>query len=172
MRNAYALIFLSLFVLLNFSCKKEEVIVEKENSSKITIKLSKDDDQNIVIKEKISYNEEEMKEVALSSLVEFLSLPYDAQGVSTAYEQFYSENYKAILARERGIKNVEEYVLSEPSLDFEFEAEVSKVNNIWFEGSKVYIDVESSIYDRLIGSKTKLNQVFTMTYENNKWVVN
>lgn len=171
MKSIYALIFLSLFMLLNFSCK-EEVVVEKENSSKIIIKLSKDDDQNIVIKDKIVYNEEEMKDVALNSLVEFLSLPYDAQGVWTAYEQFYSEGYKAILARERGIKNVHEYVLSEPSLDFEFEAEISKVNNIWFEGSKVYIDVESSIYDRLVRSKTKLNQVFTMTYENNKWVVN
>lgn len=153
-----------IFLILILSCSKS-----KNGSNKVEIILSKDDDkENIEIKK---YSESELKALALDSLKEFLSLPYDAGGVWTAYEKFYSSDYKEILNKSRNIKNADEYVISEPSLDFEFEITIDKVHSITLEGKKAYIEVDSSVYDRVEDSSSKAHQTFVMEYEDNKWVI-
>ena len=151
-----------IFLILILSCSKSE-------NNKVEIILNdKDDKENIEIKK---YNESELKELALDSLKEYLSLPYNAQGVWIAYEKFYSSSYKEILNKSRNIKNADDYVLSEPSLDFEFEITIDKVYSISLEGEKAYIEVDSSIYDRVNNSLSKVRQTFIMEYEDGKWVI-
>lgn len=153
-----------IFLILISSCAEKQ-----EDSNKVEIILSGDDNiENIEIKK---YNENELKALALDSLKEFLSLPYDAGGVWTAYEKFYSSYYKEILNKSRNIKNADDYVISEPSLDFEFETTIDKVHSIELEGKKAYIEVDSSVYDRVNDSSSKARQTFIMEYEDNKWVI-
>lgn len=153
-----------IFLILISSCAEKP-----EDSNKVEIILSGDDNkENIEIKK---YNENELKALALDSLKEFLSLPYDAGGVWTAYEKFYSSYYKEILNKSRNIKNADDYVISEPSLDFEFETTIDKVHSIELEGKKAYIEVDSSVYDRVNDSSSKARQIFIMEYEDNKWVI-
>lgn len=153
-----------IFLILISSCAEKQ-----EDSNKVEIILSGDKNkENIEIKK---YNENELKALALDSLKEFLSLPYDAGGVWTAYEKFYSSYYKEILNKSRNIKNADDYVISEPSLDFEFETTIDKVHSIELEGKKAYIEVDSSVYDRVNDSSSKARQTFIMEYEDNKWVI-
>lgn len=153
-----------IFLILILSCSEKQ-----KDSDKVEIILSGDDDkENIEVKK---YNESELKALALDSLKEFLSLPYDASGVWTAYEKFYSSSYKEILNKSRNIKNADDYVISEPSLDFEFETTIDKVHSIILEGKKAYIEVDSSVYDRVDNSSSKARQTFIMEYEDNKWVI-
>lgn len=153
-----------IFLILISSCAEKQ-----EDSNKVEIILSGDENkENIEIKK---YNENELKALALDSLKEFLSLPYDAGGVWTAYEKFYSSYYKEILNKSRNIKNADDYVISEPSLDFEFETTIDKVYSIELEGKKAYIEVDSSVYDRVNDSSSKARQTFIMEYEDNKWVI-
>lgn len=153
-----------IFLILISSCAEKQ-----EDSNKVEIILSGDENkENIEIKK---YNENELKALALDSLKEFLSLPYDAGGVWTAYEKFYSSYYKEILNKSRNIKNADDYVISEPSLDFEFETTIDKVHSIELEGKKAYIEVDSSVYDRVNDSSSKARQTFIMEYEDNKWVI-
>lgn len=153
-----------IFLILILSCSEKQ-----KNSDKVEIILSGDDDkENIEIRK---YNESELKALALDSLKEFLSLPYDASGVWTAYEKFYSSAYKEILNKSRNIKNADDYVISEPSLDFEFETTIDKVHSIILEGKKAYIEVDSSVYDRVDNSSSKARQTFIMEFEDNKWVI-
>lgn len=162
MKIKYLLIIFFIFIL---SCSNSE---NKNNSNnKVEIILS-GEDNNIEIKK---YNENELKELALDSLKEFLSLPYDASGVWTAYEKFYSSAYKEILNKTRNIKDADDYVLSEPSLDFEFETTIDKVYSVELEGKKAYIEVDSSVYDRVNDSSSKARQTFVMEYEDDKWVI-
>ena len=98
-------------------------------------------------------------------------MPYSAEGVWKAYEKFYSSAYKEILNKSRNIKNADDYVLSEPSLDFEFETTIDKVYSVKLEGKKVYIEVDSSVYDRVNDSHSKARQTFIMEYEYGKWVI-
>lgn len=153
-----------IFLILILSCSEKQ-----KDSDKVEIILSGDDDkENIEVKK---YNESELKALALDSLKEFLSLPYDASGVWTAYEKFYSSSYKEILNKSRNIKNADDYVISEPSLDFEFETTIDKVHSVILEGKKAYIEVDSSVYDRVDNSSSKARQTFIMEYEDNKWVI-
>lgn len=160
----YLLIIFLIFILScsnskngNYSNNRVEIILSGE-----------DNNNNIEIKK---YNESELKELALESLKEFLSLPYDASGVWTAYEKFYSSDYKEILNKSRNIKDADDYVLSEPSLDFEFETTIDKVYSVELEGKKAYIEVDSSVYDRVEDSSSKARQTFVMEYEDDKWVI-
>ena len=161
MKMKYLLIIFLIFIL---SCSNSK---DENNSNKVEIILS-GEDNNIEIKK---YNESELKELALESLKEFLSLPYDASGVWTAYEKFYSSAYKEILNKSRNIKDADDYVLSEPSLDFEFETTIDKVYSVELEGKKAYIEVDSSVYDRVENSYSKSRQTFVMEYEDDKWVI-
>ena len=158
----YLLIIFLIFIL---SCSNSKN--ENNSNNKVEIILS-GEDNNIEIKK---YNERELKELALNSLKEFLSLPYDASGVWTAYEKFYSSAYKEILNKSRNIKDADDYVLSEPSLDFEFETTIDKVYSVELEGKKAYIEVDSSVYDRVNDSSSKARQTFVMEYEDDKWVI-
>ena len=158
----YLLIIFLIFIL---SCSNSKN--ENNSNNRVEIILS-GEDNNIEIKK---YNEIELKELALESLKEFLSLPYDASGVWTAYEKFYSSDYKEILNKSRNIKDADDYVLSEPSLDFEFETTIDKVYSIELEGKKAYIEVDSSVYDRVEDSSSKARQTFVMEYEDDKWVI-
>ena len=158
----YSLIIFFIFIL---SCSNSKD--ENNSNNKVEIILS-GEDNNIEIKK---YNESELKELALESLKEFLSLPYDASGVWTAYEKFYSSAYKEILNKSRNIKDADDYVLSEPSLDFEFETTIDKVYSVELEGKKAYIEVDSSVYDRVENSYSKSRQTFVMEYEDDKWVI-
>lgn len=166
-------LYLILISFLFLSCSKND----KEDNAKVykkemvTITLEKDDDDNIVIKGISIYDEEAMKESALLDLKTYLGLPYSEDGVNTAYEMFYSKNYKDILARTRNIKNVDEYIESNPSLDFEFHITINKVNDIIVDGNSVIINSDTTIYDRVSKVRSKANQTFTMTNENNKWVI-
>ena len=162
MKMKYLLIIFLIFIL---SCSNSKD--ENNSNNKVEIILS-GEDNNIEIKK---YNESELKELALESLKEFLSLPYDASGVWTAYEKFYSSDYKEILNKSRDIKNADDYVRSEPSLDFEFETTIDKVYSIELEGKKAYIEVDSSVYDRVEDSYSKSRQTFVMEYEDDKWVI-
>ena len=154
-----------IFFIFILSCANSKN--ENNSNNKVEIILS-GEDNNIEIKK---YNESELKELALESLKEFLSLPYDASGVWTAYEKFYSSDYKEILNKSRDIKNADDYVRSEPSLDFEFETTIDKVYSIELEGKKAYIEVDSSVYDRVEDSYSKSRQTFVMEYEDDKWVI-
>ena len=158
----YLLIIFLIFIL---SCSNSKN--GNNSNNRVEIILSGGDD-NIEIKK---YNESELKELALESLKEFLSLPYDASGVWTAYEKFYSSDYKEILNKSRNIKDADDYVLSEPSLDFEFETTIDKVYSVELEGKKAYIEVDSSVYDRVEDSSSKARQTFVMEYEDDKWVI-
>lgn len=158
----YLLIIFLIFIL---SCSNSKN--ENNSNNRVEIILS-GEDNNIEIKK---YNESELKELALESLKEFLSLPYDASGVWTAYEKFYSSDYKEILNKSRNIKDADDYVLSEPSLDFEFETTIDKVYSVELEGKKAYIEVDSSVYDRVEDSSSKARQTFVMEYEDDKWVI-
>lgn len=162
-------ILTALFIILSFiSCNKNN----KENDNiqkRVEIILSDEESkENIKVKE---YDEEKLKQSALSSLKEFYSMPYNAQNVRVAYEKFYSTNYKEILRKSRNINNADEYVQSNPSLDFEFETTINKVYDIKLEGQKAYIDVDSSVYDRVEDTTSKSRQTFVMSYENDKWVI-
>ena len=158
----YLLIIFLIFIL---SCSNSKN--GNNSNNRVEIILS-GEDNNIEIKK---YNERELKELALESLKEFLSLPYDASGVWTAYEKFYSSDYKEILNKSRNIKDADDYVLSEPSLDFEFETTIDKVYSVELEGKKAYIEVDSSVYDRVEDSSSKARQTFVMEYEDDKWVI-
>ena len=158
----YLLIIFLIFIL---SCSNSKN--GNNSNNRVEIILS-GEDNNIEIKK---YNESELKELALESLKEFLSLPYDANGVWTAYEKFYSSDYKEILNKSRNIKDADDYVLSEPSLDFEFETTIDKVYSVELEGKKAYIEVDSSVYDRVEDSSSKARQTFVMEYEDDKWVI-
>lgn len=142
---------------------------DKEDIKRVEIIL-KDEDfkENVEVKE---YDEDKLKKLALSSLKEFYSMPYNQDTVRIAYEKFYSSNYKEILKKSRNIKNADEYVQSDPSLDFEFETKIEKVYDIKLEGQKAYIDVDSSVYDRVEDTTSRARQTFVMSYENNKWVI-
>ena len=162
MKMKYLLIIFLIFIL---SCSNSKN--GNNSNNRVEIILS-GEDNNIEIKK---YNESELKELALESLKEFLSLPYDASGVWTAYEKFYSSDYKEILNKSRNIKDADDYVLSEPSLDFEFETTIDKVYSVQLEGKKAYIEVDSSVYDRVEDSSSKARQTFVMEYEDDKWVI-
>lgn len=162
MKMKYLLIIFLIFIL---SCSNSKN--GNNSNNRVEIILS-GEDNNIEIKK---YNEIELKELALESLKEFLSLPYDASGVWTAYEKFYSSDYKEILNKSRNIKDADDYVLSEPSLDFEFETTIDKVYSVELEGKKAYIEVDSSVYDRVEDSSSKARQTFVMEYEDDKWVI-
>ena len=160
-------LLISLLILSFISCSGND---KEKNTKRVEIILKddiEDDKENIEIKD---YNEDNLKKLALSSLKEFYALPYDAEGVRIAYEKFYSTNYKEILRKTRNIKNAEEYVQSDPSLDFEFETKIDKVYDIKLDGKKAYIDVDSSVYDRVEDTTSKARQTFVMSYEDNKWV--
>ncbi|OEJ13956.1 hypothetical protein BFL38_04255 [Brachyspira hampsonii] len=159
------ILLISFAILSSISCSNNN----KENTKRVEIIL-KDEDfkENVEIKE---YDEDKLKNLALSSLKEFYSLPYNQESVRIAYEKFYSTNYKEILRKSRNIKNADEYVQSDPSLDFEFETKIEKVYDIKLEGKKAYIDADSSVYDRVEDTTSKARQTFVMSYENNKWVI-
>ena len=141
---------------------------DKETIKRVEIILSDEDfKENVEVKK---YDEDKLKNLALSSLKEFYSLPYNQDSVRIAYEKFYS-NYKEVLRKSRNIKNADEYVQSDPSLDFEFETTIEKVYDIKLEGQKAYIDADSSVYDRVEDTTSKARQTFVMSYENNKWVI-
>ena len=151
-----------IFLIFILSCSNSE------NNSNNKVEIILQDKDSMEIKK---YDENVLKELALDSLKEFLSLPYDASGVWTAYEKFYSSDYKEILDKSRNIKNADDYVLSEPSLDFEFETTIDKVYSVELEGKKAHIEVDSSVYDRVEDSYSKARQTFVMEYEDNKWVI-
>jgi len=75
-----------IFFILILSCSNSK---NKDNSNnKVEIILSnKDSKDSMEIKK---YDENVIKELAVNSLKEFLSLPYSAEGVWKAYEKFYS----------------------------------------------------------------------------------
>ena len=151
-----------IFLIFILSCSNSK------NNSNNRVEIILQDKDSMEIKK---YDENVLKELALDSLKEFLSLPYDASGVWTAYEKFYSSDYKEILDKSRNIKNADDYVLSEPSLDFEFETTIDKVYSVEMEGKNVHIEVDSSVYDRVKDSYSKARQTFVMEYEDNKWVI-
>ena len=151
-----------IFLIFILSCSNSK------NNSNNRVEIILQDKDSMEIKK---YDENVLKEFALASLKEFLSLPYDASGVWTAYEKFYSSDYKEILDKSRNIKNADDYVLSEPSLDFEFETTIDKVYSVELEGKKAHIEVDSSVYDRVEDSYSKARQTFVMEYEDNKWVI-
>ncbi|CRF34404.1 hypothetical protein BRSU_1997 [Brachyspira suanatina] len=158
-------ILLISFALL-VSCSNNN---DKETIKRVEIILSDEDfKENVEVKE---YDEDKLKNLALSSLKEFYSLPYNQDSVRIAYEKFYSTNYKEVLRKSRNIRNADEYVQSDPSLDFEFETTIEKVYDIKLEGQKAYIDADSSVYDRVEDTTSKARQTFVMSYENNKWVI-
>ncbi|WP_300369729.1 hypothetical protein [Brachyspira sp.] len=161
-------ILLISFTLLSFiSCNSKDD--NADNAKRIEIILADEDfKENIEVKE---YDEEKLKKLALSSLKEFYSMPYNQDTVRIAYERFYSSSYKEILKKSRNIKNADEYVQSDPSLDFEFETKIEKVYDIKLEGKKAYIDADSSVYDRAEDTTSKARQTFVMSYENDKWVI-
>ncbi|KLI15264.1 hypothetical protein SU46_10330 [Brachyspira hyodysenteriae] len=161
------ILLISFSVLI--SCSNSNNSNNKENIKRVEIILTDEDfRENIEVKE---YDEDKLKNLALSSLKEFYSLPYTQDSVRIAYEKFYSTNYKEVLRKSRNIKNADEYVQSDPSLDFEFETKIEKVYDIKLEGQKAYIDADSSVYDRVEDTTSKARQTFVMSYENNKWVI-
>ena len=161
------ILLISLLILPLISCSRND---KGKNVKRVEIVLKDNEEhkENIEIKD---YNEDKLKKLALSSLKEFYALPYNEESVRIAYEKFYSTNYKEILRKTRNIKNADEYVQSNPSLDFEFETTIDKVYDIKLDGKKAYIDVDSSVYDRVEDTTSKARQTFVMSYENNRWVV-
>lgn len=168
--HKYTLVLIIIIILFIFSCSKSN---NKENVQKRVEIILSDDINNIneENKEVKEYDEDKLKQLALSSLKEFYSMPYNKENVRIAYEKFYSANYKEILRKSRNIKNADEYVQSDPSLDFEFETKIDKVYDIKLDGQKAYIDVDSSVYDRVEDTTSKARQTFIMCYENNRWVI-
>ncbi|ADG70982.1 hypothetical protein [Brachyspira murdochii] len=165
--HKYTLVLIITIILLISSCSNNN----KENIQKRVEIILKDDIDSIENREVIEYDEDKLKQLALSSLKEFYSMPYNQENVRIAYEKFYSANYKEILRKSRNIKNADEYVQSNPSLDFEFETKIDKVYDIKLDGQKAYIDADSSVYDRVEDTTSKARQTFIMCYENNKWVI-
>ncbi|WP_028330141.1 hypothetical protein [Brachyspira alvinipulli] len=161
------ILLISLLILPLISCSGNDKGANVKRVE-IILKDNEEDKENIEIKD---YNEDKLKKLALSSLKEFYALPYNEESVRIAYEKFYSTNYKEILRKTRNIKNADEYVQSDPSLDFEFETTIDKVYGIKLDGKKAYIDVDSSVYDRVEDTTSKARQTFVMSYEDNKWVV-
>lgn len=160
------ILLISLALLVSCSNNNSD---DKETIKRVEIILSDEDfKENVEVKK---YDEDKLKNLALSSLKEFYSLPYNQDSVRIAYEKFYSTNYKEVLRKSRNIKNADEYVQSDPSLDFEFETTIEKVYDIKLEGQKAYIDADSSVYDRVEDTTSKARQTFVMSYENNKWVI-
>ena len=161
------ILLISLLILPLISCSGND---KGKNVKRVEIVLKDNEEhkENIEIKD---HNEDKLKKLALSSLKEFYALPYNEESVRIAYEKFYSTNYKEILRKTRNIKNADEYVQSNPSLDFEFETTIDKVYDIKLDGKKAYIDVDSSVYDRVEDTTSKARQTFVMSYENNRWVV-
>lgn len=166
--HKYTLVLIITIILLISSCSNNN---NKENIQKRVEIILKDDIDSIENREVIEYDEDKLKQLALSSLKEFYSMPYNQENVRIAYEKFYSANYKEILRKSRNIKNADEYVQSNPSLDFEFETKIDKVYDIKLDGQKAYIDADSSVYDRVEDTTSKARQTFIMCYENNKWVI-
>ncbi|MBW5396034.1 hypothetical protein, partial [Brachyspira hampsonii] len=152
------ILLISFAILSSISCSSSN---NKENIKRVEIIL-KDEDfkENVEVKK---YDEDKLKNLALSSLKEFYSLPYNQDSVRIAYEKFYSTNYKEVLRKSRNIKNADEYVQSDPSLDFEFETKIEKVYDIKLEGKKAYIDADSSVYDRVEDTTSKARQTFVMS---------
>lgn len=147
-----------LFVSCGSGSQKVEIILsDVENKEAVEIK---------------NYDEDALKTSALKSLEEFLSLPYDEESVKLAYNNFYSSSYKDVLSNTRNVKNADEYVASNPSLDFEFETKIDKVYSIKLEGKNAYIDVGTSVYDRVNKSTANMRQTFIMEQEGDKWVIN
>lgn len=161
MNNNILTIFLFVLFGLFVSCSN--------NNQKVEIILSDDENEEAV--EVKNYDENELKTAALKSLEEFLSLPYDEESVKMAYNNFYSSSYKEVLAKTRNVKNADEYAASNPSLDFEFETKIDKVYSIELKGKNAYIDVGTSVYDRVNKSTANMRQTFVMAQEGNKWVI-
>lgn len=167
----YKLILIIIIILFISSCSKNNNEKKANIQNRVEIILSDDTDSIKENKEVKEYDEDKLKQLALSSLKEFYSMPYNKENVRIAYEKFYSANYKEILRKSRNIKNADEYVQSDPSLDFEFETKIDKVYDIKLDGQKAYIDVDSSVYDRVEDTTSKTRQTFIMCYENNRWVI-
>ena len=167
MHNITLTIFL--FVLFSLFSSFSLFVSCGSGNEKVEIILSDEEEEAVEIK---NYDEDALKTSALKSLEEFLSLPYDEESVKMAYNNFYSSNYKEILAKTRNVKNADEYAASNPSLDFEFETKIEKVYSIKLEGKNAYIDVGTSVYDRVNKSTANMRQTFIMAQENNKWVIN
>ncbi len=160
------ILLISFTILFFISCNNQN---NTDNKKRIEIILTDEDyRENVEVKE---YDEDKLKKLALSSLKEFYSMPYNQDTVRIAYEKFYSSDYKEILKKSRNIKNADEYVQSDPSLDFEFETKIEKVYDIKLEGKKAYIDADSSVYDRVEDTTSKARQTFVMSYENDRWVI-
>ena len=169
----YKVILIITIILFASSCSKNSNEKKENMPNRVEIILSDDinninNEENKEVKE---YDEDKLKQMALTSLKEFYSMPYNKENVRIAYEKFYSTNYKEILRKSRNIKNADEYVQSDPSLDFEFETKIDKVYDIKLDGQKAYIDVDSSVYDRVEDTTSKARQTFIMCYENNRWVI-
>ena len=167
MNNNILTIFL--FVLFSLFSSFSLFVSCGSGNEKVEIILSDEEEEAVEIK---NYDEDALKTSALKSLEEFLSLPYDEESVKMAYNNFYSSNYKEILAKTRNVKNADEYAASNPSLDFEFETKIDKVYSIELKGKNAYIDVSTSVYDRVNKSTANMRQTFIMEQENNKWVIN
>ena len=167
MNNNILTIFL--FVLFSLFSSFSLFVSCGSGNEKVEIILSDEEEEAVEIK---NYDEDALKTSALKSLEEFLSLPYDEESVKMAYNNFYSSNYKEILAKTRNVKNADEYAASNPSLDFEFETKIDKVYSIELKGKNAYIDVSTSVYDRVNKSTANMRQTFVMEQENNKWVIN
>lgn len=168
MKNIFSF---SLILCLIFGCSNTNGGNSTPSGDKVEIILNENENDDFTVSDIKKYDEENMKKIAVEAIKEFLSLPYDANGVWTSYEKFYSKRYKDVLYKKRNVKNADEYVLSEPSLDFEFETKIDKIYEVRFEGNKVYIDADSSVYDRVNNSKMKVRQTFVMEYEDGKWVM-
>ena len=166
---SFCLIFIS---ILSISCLRKNTENTIDSKELVTIVLEQNDEDGIVIKDIKSYDETAIKESALESLEMYLGLPYTEEGVDTAYETFYSKDYKNILAKTRNVKNAVEYIESDPSLDFEFNIKINKVNSIIITGNSVKISCNTTIYDRVSKITSKAVQTFNMLNEDNKWVIN
>lgn len=170
--HKYKVILIITIILFASSCSKNSNEKKENIPNRVEIILSDDiDNINEENKEVKEYDEDKLKQMALTSLKEFYSMPYNKENVRIAYEKFYSTNYKEILRKSRNIKNADEYVQSDPSLDFEFETKIDKVYDIKLDGQKAYIYVDSSVYDRVEDTTSKARQTFIMCYENNRWVI-
>ena len=170
--HKYKVILIITIILFASSCSKNSNEKKENIPNRVEIILSDDiDNINEENKEVKEYDEDKLKQMALTSLKEFYSMPYNKENVRIAYEKFYSTTYKEILRKSRNIKNADEYVQSDPSLDFEFETKIDKVYDIKLDGQKAYIDVDSSVYDRVEDTTSKARQTFIMCYENNRWVI-
>lgn len=173
--KTYFCLYLTLISILSVSCLRKDadnIDVTTNENKLVTIVLEKNDENNIVITDVKPYDEKLIKKSALQSLEEYLGLPYTEEGVDTAYEVFYSKEYKNILAKTRNVKNAVDYIASNPTLDFEFHIKINKVNSIVLTGNSVSISCNTTIYDRVNKVTSKAIQTFNMLNEDNKWVIN